>query len=483
MTSTLRIGPVLLFRGLEQDALHLCALTVTDSKAAPGDLQTAAGERFAPARLLENEGRVLWRTPFSLPITSAAQVSYRIAGQQHNVAIPPDTAGPRLLFTACNGTEDPEDIPKHLDRMRLWRLIREAHQRQPFHLLIQGGDQVYADPIWDVHPRLQPLRSKRYKAARIAFDEAMDKAVRRFFFDLYLETWRHPEVAGLLASVPSVMMWDDHDIFDGWGSWPPELQGCAVYQGLFRAARDAFASFQLGVRLDEPLPSAFLDPAARHFGWVYRLNELAIWAPDLRSQRTQAQVMGDEHGQGDIEAALRQARGCRHLFVVSSVPVLNIPMRPLERLHFAIPGHQYFQDDLRDQWQSYVHALEWERFVDSLLRFKSETDARVTLLSGEIHLGAWGVLEAPEGHIHQLTSSGVVHPPPPQWAVRIMDWVAHRQHWIGQRARFQMRPVPGFGRRYLAQRNWLMLEPAPTEQTYRAQWRAETGPGESLLLD
>ncbi len=27
------------------------------------------------------------------------------------------------------------------------------------------------------------------------------------------------------------MMWDDHDIFDGWGSYPHALLTCSVFQG------------------------------------------------------------------------------------------------------------------------------------------------------------------------------------------------------------------------------------------------------------
>ena len=31
--------------------------------------------------------------------------------------------------------------------------------------------------------------------------------------------------------MPQVMMWDDHDIFDGWGSYPHALLTCSVFQG------------------------------------------------------------------------------------------------------------------------------------------------------------------------------------------------------------------------------------------------------------
>lgn len=40
------------------------------------------------------------------------------------------------------------------------------------------------------------------------------------------------------------MIWDDHDIFDGWGSYPPHLQNCPVFQGVFFIARKFFCLFQ-----------------------------------------------------------------------------------------------------------------------------------------------------------------------------------------------------------------------------------------------
>lgn len=40
------------------------------------------------------------------------------------------------------------------------------------------------------------------------------------------------------------MTWDDHDIFDGWGSYPDDLQNCPVFQGCFQAARRFYLLFQ-----------------------------------------------------------------------------------------------------------------------------------------------------------------------------------------------------------------------------------------------
>jgi hypothetical protein len=42
----------------------------------------------------------------------------------------------------------------------------------------------------------------------------------------------------------------DHDIFDGWGSYPDYLQLSAVFQGLFAVARRFYLLFQQHCRYD-----------------------------------------------------------------------------------------------------------------------------------------------------------------------------------------------------------------------------------------
>ena len=36
----------------------------------------------------------------------------------------------------------------------------------------------------------------------------------------------------------------DHDIFDGWGSYPPELNWCQVFTGIYGIARHFYCLFQ-----------------------------------------------------------------------------------------------------------------------------------------------------------------------------------------------------------------------------------------------
>ncbi|CAF3766966.1 unnamed protein product [Rotaria sordida] len=67
------------------------------------------------------------------------------------------------------------------------------------------------------------------------FDESRKKA----------EHWEYrPEMKRALGSIPSIMMWDDHDIFDSAGSYSPLLHQSPIMKGLFEMAQKIRLLFQ-----------------------------------------------------------------------------------------------------------------------------------------------------------------------------------------------------------------------------------------------
>jgi hypothetical protein len=96
--------------------------------------------------------------------------------------------------------------------------------------------------------------------------------------------------------------------------------------------------------------------------------------------------------------------------------------------------------------------------VRTLLRFSAERRVQVTSLSGEIHLGSWGRIESGATKIHQLTSSGIVHPPPSALAVAILERIGAKPLQPAADLSARLLPLPGLGRRFLRARNWLEIE-------------------------
>ena len=147
-----------------------------------------------------------------------------------------------------------------------------------------------------------------------------------------------------------------------------------------------------------------------------------------------------------------------------------------------MPGHSDLEDDLRDQWQSFSHRDEWRRMLSCLVAFSARTGARVTALSGEIHLGALGLVEGADGvRIHQLTSLGIVHHPPPAAVVAAYGWLGRNRTVLAPDLEARLLAIPGHGRRYLRRRNWLALETAG-DGGFTAAWRTEQGEAGRLVV-
>ena len=178
-----------------------------------------------------------------------------------------------------------------------------------------------------------------------------------------------------------------------------------------------------------------------------------------------------EAGWRAFGAMLEELADCRHVLLLSSVPLLNAHERSLEWLYEALPSYQYFQLDMRDQWRSIFHRDEWLRLLHHLFAFSARTGARVTALSGEIHLGALAAAEQAGTKIYQLTSSGIVHPPPPAPMVAFLDWMSTGPaEEIEPGLELELLKIPGYGKRFLGERNWLALELSGTNPSLSATW-------------
>jgi PhoD related phosphatase len=476
----LLVGPVLLFRGARDRLLNFSALVGVAADDEPPPLETA-DQRTMPRRLAGRRGRSLWRYDFSLPQDEAA-AEYRIGAGSWRVHLP--TGGClRLAFTACNGSEQGNTWGDLRARNERWLHLAALHAENPFHLLLQGGDQLYADPIWHDVPALAAWkRLPWWRRCKASFSPEMGEAVADDYFERYCWLWSQPQLTPVLASIPSLMMWDDHDIFDGWGSWSAKWQQCPVFQGIWTAAREHFALFQLAARPDD-LPEGFSDRRGGHFGCAYRIGDVGIVAPDLRSERTRNQVMG-EAGWSSFNAALQSMADCRHVLLLSSMPLVTFDLTLLEKLFNLVPGHQTWQDDLVDQWPSNAHWREWTRLLRALVAFSSATGACVTSLSGEVHLGALGLIESRRTRIYQLTSSGIVHPPPAASGVKALEWISARTIRPAPDLAARLLPLPGRSERLLRARNWLELELSPGDDL-TATWHSEgqsEGPAPRLSI-
>jgi hypothetical protein len=168
---------------------------------------------------------------------------------------------------------------------------------------------------------------------------------------------------------------------------------------------------------------------------------------------------------------------------MSSIPVVYPDFSLLENALGIFPGRQEIEDDLKDHWTSVPHRQERLRFIHRLLEFSRRTQCRVTLLSGDVHVGAVGVVRSerseqsapPAQVINQLTSSGIVHPAPPGMVLFFLEHVVGKASTDDRDITSELAPIPGTRHHFIGARNWLALAP-DGEHRYWANWHAETEP-------
>jgi hypothetical protein len=147
----------------------------------------------------------------------------------------------------------------------------------------------------------------------------------------------------------------------------------------------------------------------------------------------------------------------------------------------AIAGPPDLAGDLVDQWPSDAHGRNGGACYARWSRFR-RPPAQRHLASGEVHLGALGLIESRGTRIYQLISSGIVHPPPSARAVRLLEWVGARSPALAPDLTARPLLLPGRDQRFLRARNWLELELSP-DGGLTATWHSEGGgPGARLSI-
>ena len=461
------LGPILFLRGYEPGALHLAALVVVrHGTPAPGKLETAWG-RVAAEPILDRHDHEVLRYRFTLPTERGAW--YMLGGERYEVDA--DWSGDlRLAFVSCNGQEHGDlDRPEDT-RNALWLRMARQHLDAPINLLLQGGDQLYADEVTAAHPLSADWPETIPAAVPSDRQEELRSTLSDAFFDRYLEQISQAGFSWISARAPMLSMWDDHDICDGWGSLPVEKLDSDVGRAIFSAARELFLVFQFGAAPDE-VPPICIDRSGRSLTWSVALPGLHVMAPDLRSERRPDRVMGDRGWQA-LDAALADAEGER-MVVLSSVPALGPRLSLVETAMSATPWAEAYEDDLRDQWQSRAHRGEWRRFLRALMAPHERDGTSVTVLSGEIHLATRATMAAEAGPIHQLVSSGIAHPPPPTAYARCLGLLARLGEAPLKAHPIRLHPLPGRRGIYTNERNYLILN--RNGATWSATWELEDG--------
>jgi PhoD-like phosphatase len=144
----------------------------------------------------------------------------------------------RIVFGSCHRTSLPESEGYGPDAMAACAAALAAvpaPERPGVLLLI--GDQVYAD---NVSAPIRELIAARRDPAKPPGYEALGFAE---YAALYQEAWRDPRIRWLLSVLPTVMIFDDHDVHDDWNTsatWRAEFHAQPWWRTRITGAYSAY---------------------------------------------------------------------------------------------------------------------------------------------------------------------------------------------------------------------------------------------------
>jgi hypothetical protein len=363
----------------------------------------------------------------------------------------------RLLFGSCRLARphtppytlapDQHDEGRGVDALTaLAAHLRQRDASELPDLILHLGDQVYSDQ--PPEPVLDFIRGRR-PLVEGPPDEAVDFEE---FARLYLDAWSEPDLRWLLSTVPSAMVFDDHDVHDDWNTslaWREErdrlpwwgrrmvaaLMACWVYQHAGNLSLEACREEGVLDRLEQQAGDAtavlaeHADRAHRHpeqVRWSSRrdLGSALLLVVDSRAGRVLTpggRDMLDGEEWRWIEEQVRGDTG--HLLIASTVPLLLPPgLHDMEALNERVcdgawgPLAARFAEAVRqgldlEHWAAF--GAGFRRLV-ALLRAtaageRGPAPPTISVLGGDVHFGYVAEVERPPGAspIYQLVSSPV----------------------------------------------------------------------------
>ncbi|KAE8223507.1 hypothetical protein CF319_g3470 [Tilletia indica] len=358
---------------------------------------------------------------------------------------------------SCNGFSDVIKPEEWGGADPLWNDMLAAHEKDPFHAVVGGGDQIYCDKLTK-EPELQEwVQASGEKSTKMELTPEIAACIDRFYFRHYASWFGGGAFARTIAHVPMVNMLDDHDLIDGFGTYKHETMLAPIFNTIGSRGYFWYLLFQQFIAptptpneapvniLDEakmtektmnatsagapePVIQTFHSlilgypgtyvPYRNHSFLTYLGPKQQLLLMDCRAERKVDQVVSPE-GYGLIfsECKKRMPATTQHLTILVGVPLayprmvflertLSSSANPLLLLAKAaskgftnkFDGQVELLDDLMDHWCAAPHKRERNRLVARTEMLALECHVRITWLSGDVHAGGVGVFYGYHAH-------------------------------------------------------------------------------------
>lgn len=268
-------------------------------------------------------------------------------------------------------------------------------KRRDARMLLLLGDQVYSDELPPVSVR-DNLPGDEQQPPPLEMVIAAYRRVSRGFLG-------QAGIRRLRERFPTYCIWDDHDIFNNWGS---RLEKTPRDQRLFEAASRVYSEYQ-----HQRNPGRTYGPPPYHYS--FRYGDIGFFVLDVRGARDyqHGRLLGE--AQWDAFAAYLKGEDTatiQTLFVISSIPVAHIS-RWMAKLFDRLPGDN--GNAIRDRWCAAAFVESRDTMLEMLATWQTAAPGRqVCLLSGDVHAASAFTIRRRTGGgvIQQFTSSALTTP-------------------------------------------------------------------------
>jgi phosphodiesterase/alkaline phosphatase D-like protein len=221
--------------------------------------------------------------------------------------LPSDDMEFSFVLMSCHGVEEYEKkhsedgVPLHMFK----RLNEMLDKSESCYLAVLGGDQVYMDDTFE--GKVDKFKGTKEEKIKI--------------LEVYHKYWKGLEYRKVFARLPALLMWDDHDLIDGFGSREDSFNkkelapSWKIYQ---ETQAEAFYSFQ-------SIRNSSMIKLHYNHSYLFKHQDFAILGLDLRSERNVKKgLMMSEQSWGEIEASIANLKDIRTLFINTPVTIARM---------------------------------------------------------------------------------------------------------------------------------------------------------------
>lgn len=322
--------------------------------------------------------------------------------------------------------------------MHMWSHLGQVLAQQGAAFLIGGGDQVYSDgdSKVDIWRWLRKNKDEVWDLLRRDRSQCLE-VMKSWYRDIYRGYWGYLALRRVFRQTPTYMIWDDHEIMDGWGSYTQDelsdlLDSIWEWENRKQNLTLARAMREAAITVYEEYQDSH-NPRRDHKGWDYtwRCGPAAFFAFDMRGahdyEAEEQRLLGPQQWERFKDWINRETLSdSKVLFVVSPVPVLHLSEFIANTLDLTLLG---LADDLRDEWEHKSNHAERDELLSLVFDRAHQSGKRVVFLSGDVHVSAAFRLSRAgqrRARVYQLTSSGITYCKAPGALLRLA--VRNRGH-------------------------------------------------------